>query len=119
VCAFQGDDVHRLLDHADGGDVATGVTADLALLVGGEVEAPAAEADGLLGLDDGGGQWKRFFRGETQQVEREPLRGLRPDAGQLAQLVDELLYGRAIEDGVGLVVSSVGRLRVVGVPGGG
>jgi hypothetical protein len=108
VGAFQGDDVHRLLDHADGGDIAPGVAADLALLFGREVEAPAAEADGLLGLDDGGRQRERFFGCEAQKVEREPLGGLRPDAGQPAQLVDELLYGGAVEDGAEPVVSSVG-----------
>jgi hypothetical protein len=119
VGAFQGDDIHGLLDHADGGDITPGIAADLALLFGGEVEAPAAEADGLLGLDDGGCQWERFFGCEAQQMEREPLGGLRPDAGQLAQLVDELLYGGAVEDGAGPVVSSSRKATCPRRPGGG
>jgi hypothetical protein len=39
-------------------------------------------ADGLLDLADGVGQRKRLLLGRAENVEREPLRGALPDAGQ-------------------------------------
>ena len=68
------------------------IVAELLL---GEVEAAVAEAHRLLDLDERVGQGQGFLGGELEQVEGQALGGLGPDAGQLAQLVDELLDGGA------------------------
>ena len=92
------DDVPGVLHHADHGGVATVVEADGALAALGHVEAPGAQGDPLLHGDDGLGQPQRVLGGHLQQVEGDPLRRLRPDAGQPTHLVDEGLE-RPVEDG--------------------
>jgi hypothetical protein len=80
-----------LLDHADGGRLAALVLADPAGGLGREVEADLAVADGLLDLADRIGQRQRLLVGGAQDVEREPLRGALPDAGQASELRDEAI----------------------------
>jgi hypothetical protein len=46
-------------------------------------------ADGLLDLTDRVGERQRLLVGDAQDVEREPLRGALPDAGQARELGDE------------------------------
>jgi hypothetical protein len=89
--ALDGDHVARLLDDADRGRLAPLVLADAAGGLGGEVEADLAVADRLLDLADGIGQRKRLLLGRAEDVEREPLRGALPDAGQARELGDQTI----------------------------
>ncbi len=57
----------------------------------GDVVAHRAEAHVHLGVADGVGERQGFFRLGAQNMEREALRGLRPDAGQMFELVDQTL----------------------------
>src|SRR5690606_1905294 len=85
--------VAGLLDHADDAGVTAGVGADAALLALGDVEAGAAERHLLLDLGDGPGQAQGVLRVDLQQVEGDALGRLGPDAGEAAQLVDQVLDG--------------------------
>jgi hypothetical protein len=67
------------------------VAADAALVVLAHVEAALAEADAFLDRDDRAGQPLGVGALDGEQVEREPLRALRTDAGQPAELLDEVL----------------------------
>ena len=69
------DEVDGLLDDADRRAVATGVEADRAQLVLGEVAALAAEADALLHVHDRRRERERFLLRALQEMEGEPLRG--------------------------------------------
>ena len=89
--ALERDDVDGLLDDADERVVAARVAADRADLVLGQVAALAAEAHPLLHLRERGGERERFVLRPLQDVEGEPLRRPRADAGQAAQLRDEVL----------------------------
>jgi hypothetical protein len=51
-------------------------------------------ADGLLDLTDGVGQRKRLLLGRAENVEREPLCGALPDAGQARELGDQTVDRR-------------------------
>ena len=64
------------------------IGAELAL---GDVEAPRAEADPLLDLDDRPGEAVGLFLVDLEQVERHALGRLGTDAGQAAEAVDQLL----------------------------
>jgi len=97
VGAFQVDDIGRLLHHAEEGRVPARVSADITEGLVGQVEASLAEPDCLFGGYEGLGQGKRLFRGKTEQVERQPLGGLGPDAGELRKFVDKPLDRRAIQ----------------------
>src|SRR5690606_34520283 len=102
---LDGDDVAGLLHDADEGGVAAVVGADATLgaagvgvvavagLGLGQVEAPAAEGDALLGGGDGGGQPEGVGALDLEEVEGDPLGRLGADAGEPSQLVDELLDG--------------------------
>ena len=92
--ALDREQVGRLLDDADDRAVATRVEADRAHLVLGQVPALTAEADALLDLLDRVRERDRLVRVRAQQVEREPLRGARADAGEPGQLGDEVVDGR-------------------------
>src|SRR4051794_32628629 len=91
VRALDRDDVARLLDDADDRAVAALVLTDPALRPVGEVEAHLAQPDALLDLADRVGERVGVFGRLAQDVEGEPLRGARADAGQFAQLRDEPL----------------------------
>ena len=69
------------------------VPAQLAL---GDVEAPAAPGDALLRLGDDPGEAVGVLGRRLEEVERDPLRRLRPDAGEAAELVDQGLDGRGV-----------------------
>src|SRR6266542_3145681 len=84
-------DVFRFLDNADRGDVAAGVAADPAQLGLRDVAALVAEAHEVLGPLDDLRQPAGLVRRRLHQVERQALRGLRPDARKPGQLVDEVL----------------------------
>lgn len=82
-------DVARLGDHADARRVARRVPADGALVLGRVVEAPAAEVHLLLDRQDGVGQAAGLLDIGFQQIVRDALRRLGPDARKPAQLVEE------------------------------
>ena len=85
------DDVLGLLDHADDRQVAPRVAADPALLGLGDVAADAAEPHLVLDLGQRADQPAHVDRVGGEQVERDALRALGPDAGQPAELVDQVL----------------------------
>ena len=97
--ALDGNDVLGLLDDADDALVAAGVAADGALGGLGDVAAGLAEAD--LGLDGAQGLDEALDGGRVggQDVEGHALGGLGADAGQLAELVDEVLDGAFVDGG--------------------
>jgi hypothetical protein len=97
VRSLERHDVGRLFDHADKARVAPGVAADLAYLFFSEVEAARAEADALLGFLEGAGQRQNVLGGQTKQVKRQPLSRFLADARKPSQLVDQALYGRAVQ----------------------
>jgi hypothetical protein len=105
--ALDRDQVARLLDYADRRRLAALVLADAAGGLGGEVEADLAVADGLLDLADGVGQRERLLVGRAEDVEREPLRGALPDAGQARELGDQTVDRRCEQ--TGKRISGVGR----------
>src|SRR5215469_14356535 len=84
-------DVLGLLNDADHRGIASRVPADAALLLLGDVAASAAEPHPLEHLEQRGGQPAHVRRVRGQQVEGDALGALRPDARQLAELVDEVL----------------------------
>jgi hypothetical protein len=91
-----GDDVLGLLDDADDVVGAARVPADPALLALGDVVAGHAEADLGLHALQGGDQPDDVGGLGGQQVEGDALRALGPDAGQAAELVDEVLDGTLV-----------------------
>src|SRR2546428_5544904 len=86
-------DIARFLDHAQQSRVAPGVAADRAGVFIGEIAACRARHDPSADSPDGLRQTLRDLRGLLQQMEREPLGGLAPDAGELSELRHELLDG--------------------------
>src|ERR1700722_772615 len=84
-------DVLGLLDHADDRLIAPGVQADPALLRLGHVPAGLAEPDALGHLDQRRRQPADVLAACRQKRERDPLGTLRPDPGQPAELVDQVL----------------------------
>ncbi len=97
--ALDGDDVARLLDDAHDPWVAPVVGAERAELGVGDVEAAGTEADPCLGFADRPGQAGDIVAGDLEQVEGDPLRRLRADAGQPAELVDQRLDRRGVGAG--------------------
>ena len=94
--ALYGQDVRRLLDHAQHAWVSAPVRADHAQLAFGEVEALAAEADLLLDLDDSLRQRQDVLGPLAQYVVGETLRRPRAYAGQLGKLVDKARDRRCV-----------------------
>jgi len=86
-------DIARFLDHAQQGRVAPRVAADRAGVFISQIAACRARHDPSADSPDGLRQTLRGFRGLLQQMEREPLGGLAPDAGELGELRHELLDG--------------------------
>ena len=83
------------------------VEADRAQRVLGDVETPVAEPHPRLGIGERVGEAGDVVGGHLQEVERDPLRRLRPDPGQPAQLVDEGLDRRGVRAGHGQDRSSI------------
>src|SRR5918999_1729637 len=81
-----------LFDHADDVRVTPGVAADPALFGLGHVAADPAELHLVLHFFERVGQPAHVGRVGGQQVEGDTLRALGADAGQPAQLVDEVLH---------------------------
>ena len=77
------------------GPVAPRVRADAAELLLGEVPALAAEADARLHVLDRARQLERLLGSRGEDVKRQPLSRPPPDAGELRELRDEVLDGRA------------------------
>lgn len=94
---FEGDDVAGVGDDADGCVVAVGGATDVADGVGGEVEADAALAHFLFGVDQGFGEGFDFGFGAAEDVEGEALGGFWADAGQALELFDEAGEGRGVD----------------------
>jgi hypothetical protein len=92
---LDGDQIDRLLDHADHRVVAAGVPADRADLVLRQVAALVAEANSLLDLLDRGRERERLVLRPLQEMESEPVGGPRADARQARELADEILHSRA------------------------
>src|SRR5450755_426952 len=88
---LNGRDVLGFLDHADKRRVAALIAADPALILLGHVAAGAAELDPLDHLEQHQREPPYVGRIGRQQEERDALGTLGPDAGQRAQLVDEVL----------------------------
>ena len=62
-----------------------------------DVEALLAERHPVLRLGDGAGQPERVDLLDLQQVERDPLGGLRSDPGEATELVDQLLHRLGVD----------------------
>src|SRR5262245_16380265 len=88
---LDGRHVLRLLDHADHRRVAARVPADPALLLLGHVAAYPSEPAPLGHTYQHGGEAAHVGRVGAQQVKRDALGALGPDAGQPAELIDEAL----------------------------
>ncbi len=80
--ALDGQDVERLLDHAQAGVVARRIGADGAQRTGADVEARLAVHDLFANGDEGGGQHPCLSLRGPQQVVCQPLSRLGADAGQ-------------------------------------
>src|ERR1041385_6728509 len=91
--ALDGPHIARLFDHAQERRIAPRVATDRAGIVVRQVAAGPAGYDLAPNPPDGLPQPLRGFRGLLQQMEREPLSGLPPDAGELGELRHELLDG--------------------------
>ena len=91
VGALDRDDVARLLDDAERRGVAPFVEAVAAQLALGDVEAAPAPVTRSLASMIARGEAVGVLGRGLQEVERDPLRRLRADAGQPPELVDERL----------------------------
>ena len=94
---FEGDDIAGVGDDADGAGVAIWGATDIADGVGGEVEADAALADFLFGVEQGFGEGFNLGFGAAEDVEGEALSGFGADAGQALELFDEAGQGRGVD----------------------
>ena len=89
--ALDGLDVLGLLDDAHLRAVPSGVGADAATLVVGDVAAHRAKLHAVADLGQHRGEPVDVRRFDGQQVKGDALRALRPDTRQLAELVDQIL----------------------------
>ena len=92
VRLLDGHDVARFLDDAHDVVVAPFVETERTQVALGDVEAPPAPRDAVLGVFDRACEPLRIGRVDLQQVERDALRRLGPDAGQTTEFVDERLH---------------------------
>ena len=83
------------------------VAADRTQRVFGDVEAAVAEPHPGLGVGEGMGEPGDVVGRNLQQVERDPLRRLRPDARQPPEFVDQRLDGWRVRAGHGQERSSI------------
>ena len=98
----------RLLDHAQNTRVAARVTAQRARVGLAEVAARRAEADALAHGTDRIGQPQRVLFGDAQQMQRQTLCALQPDARQLLELGDEQLQVLGGVHGGGVAIRTAG-----------
>ena len=94
---LEGEDVERLLDDAQPRCVAARVAADRAERRVADVEAALAEDDLVADGDERGGQRPRLGVGRAEEVVGQPLGGLRADAGQPGERLDQPRDG--LDDG--------------------
>jgi hypothetical protein len=90
------DDVSRVLDDAEDRGVTAIVGTDGTAFGDADVEADRAEHGALFDLDDRSRQTSRILGSDFQQMKGDPLSGLRTDAREPPELVDEVL-DRAFE----------------------
>ena len=90
--SIEGEDVEGLLHHAQPALVTTGVAADRAEGLIADVEADVAEDDLVADGHEGRGQRSRLGIGRAKQVVGQPLGGLRPDAREPGEGLDETCY---------------------------
>src|SRR5262245_50703988 len=83
------EDIERLLDDAQPAAVTTDVATDRAQRRVADVEAALAEDDLVADRDERGGQRSGLRVRSAQQVVGQALRGLRADAGQARERLDE------------------------------
>jgi hypothetical protein len=76
-------------------DVSRRPSRQMAHLLLRQVAALAAEADPLLDFLDRGRERERLVGRPLEEMECEPVRRPRPDAGQTRQLRDEIVHGGA------------------------
>src|SRR5690606_30007127 len=86
-------DVLGLFDHADHRPVAARILAHRAFGFLGDVSADLAEPHSLLHVGECLRQRIDVLRVRLQDVERQTLGRLRPDARELAELFDQVLEG--------------------------
>ena len=107
------EDVERLLDDAQPGLVAAVVATDQAERRITDVEAAFAEDDLLPDGDERRREGPGLGVGRAEQVVREPLRGLGPDAGQARERFDQP-GDRLDQEARTRVVDMPGRLQAAG-----
>ena len=90
AAALEREHIARLRHDADSTLVALRRGADGARLLIGEILADTAAVDVFLGVHNGGCKLQRLLLREGQNMKRQPLRALAPDAGQRGKLVDEI-----------------------------
>src|SRR5262245_49832027 len=108
--ALEGEEIVRLLDHAETPGVSRGIPADAAGILLGDVPAARAMHDTGPELGQRHGELVDLVGGALEEEEREPLRGLRPDARQSLQRLDEA------RDGVGEVGHHIPRPGILSPP---
>ena len=91
--ALNGDQVERLFDHAEEGEVAGGVAADAAELLVGDVAADGAGSGVRPHRADRPSEGERLGLGGAQQVEGEPLGGAGADPWESGEGLNEALDG--------------------------
>ena len=77
--------------HGDDFLIARGIVAHHAARAFGEVEAMFALAHLRARVEDGMREIAGLFRRDAQQMQRQALRGFRPDAGQAFERIDQAL----------------------------
>src|SRR6185312_8592867 len=91
--ALDGLHIFRFLDNAHQRCIATRIAADATAVLVGDVAAHRTKFHAVAHLAQNCGEPINLWRLHRQQMKRDPLRALRPDAGQLAELVDQILDG--------------------------
>ena len=87
--ALDAQNIGCLLDHAQHLLVAVGVAAKYAQVAVADVVADAAEAQLVLHVEQGLGKLFGVLARGTQDMKRQPLRGLLADARQAFEFVDQ------------------------------
>jgi hypothetical protein len=90
---FDGEDVERLLYHAQPRLVAAGIAADRAERLVRDVEAAVAEDDLISDGDERTGQRSGFRVGRAQEVKGQALCGLWTDPRQASEGLDQARDG--------------------------
>ena len=86
---FDGENIVRFLDYADGGLVAVGSRAIETGIGVGDVGADRALADFFLGVANGVGQGESILGSAAQEMESEALGRFLANSGKMLQFIDE------------------------------